>query len=207
MKRGTVIVVSLLMLVSAGLAVAAEQSLGDIARQFKQERSKETRKAAKLYTNDNLPPPAPWEEVTPPQAAAKATPQAETRLNEPGVAPTPSAPAGEKPDNQRTREYWQERFSAARRELAEVESSRRLAQDELSLLQIQQARELDPEIQSQLAGKIQAKQSEVAAIQARVEVAQKALDDLQKEFAASGAPTEWSETEEKPSSESQQPSP
>jgi predicted nucleic acid-binding Zn-ribbon protein len=76
----------------------------------------------------------------------------------------------------------------------------------LSLLQIQQARELDPEIQSQVAAKIQAKQADLTAIQARVEAAQKALDDLQKEFDASGAPAEWSQAE-KPSTENPPPSP
>lgn len=207
MKRGKLTLLSVLVLLAAGLAVAAEQSLGDMARQIRQERSKETRKTVKSYTNDNMPPPAPWEEVAPPADTTKSAPRTEAESKPTGPAAQPAQPAAEQSDNKkRTQEYWQDKFSTTRRELAEAESAQRLAQDELSLLQIQQARELDPEIQSQVAAKIQAKQADLTAIQARVDVAQKALDDLQKEFDASGAPAEWSQAE-KPSPENQPPSP
>jgi hypothetical protein len=206
MKRGKLTLLSVLVLLAAGLAVAAEQSLGDMARQIRQGRSKETRKAVKSYTNDNMPPPAPWEEVSPSQEGAKATPKADAEPKEAAPASTPAGPTAETPESQRTKEYWQDKFSTTRRELADEESAQRLAQDELSLLQIQQARELDPEIQGQVAVKIQAKQADLTAIQARVDVAQKALDDLQREFDASGAPAEWGQAE-KPSPENQPPSP
>jgi hypothetical protein len=208
MKGGKLIGVSVWVFLSAGLAVAAEQSLGDIARQFRQDRSKETRKAVKLYTNDNLPPPAPWEEVAPPVDTTKSAPKTEAESKPTGPVAQPAQPAAEQSDDKKkTQEYWQEKFKAARRKLADEESAQRLSQDELSLLQIQQARELDPDVQSQVAVKIQAKQADLAAIQARVDAAQKALEDLQKEFDASGAPAEWSQTEGKPSTENQPPSP
>ena len=98
----------------------------------------------------------------------------------------------------KTKEYWQGKFSAARRKLADEKRALQLNQDELSLLQIQQARELNPDAQSELATKIQAKQADVAAAQARVDAAQKELDDLQKEFDDSGAPADWSQTEPPP---------
>ena len=70
-----------------------------------------------------------------------------------------------------------------------------LSEDELNLLQIQQAREIDPAVKADLAAKVQAKQSEVDVNKATTEAAQKALDDLEKEFKDSGAPDDWSQTD------------
>jgi len=61
------------------------------------------------------------------------------------------------------------------------------------LLQIQQAREaLNTDVQAQLAQKIPAKQTEADSARAATEKATQELESLQKEFAASGAPEEWS---------------
>jgi len=207
MRTGKPMLVAVLVSLSVGAAVAAAQSLGDVARQFRQQQGKETRKAVKVYTNDNLPPPAPWEEVAPAVDTTKATPKPEAESKPGGPVTQPAEPAAEKSDDKkRTQEYWQEKFTTARREVASAESAQRLAQDELSLLQIQQAREIDPDVQSQVATKIQAKQAELTAIQAQLDAAQKVLDDLQKEFDASGAPAEWSQTE-KPAADNETPSP
>jgi len=62
------------------------------------------------------------------------------------------------------------------------------------LLQIQQVRELDAATKQELTEKVQAKQSEVEVNQATTAAAQKALDDLEKEFKESGAPDDWSKT-------------
>jgi len=70
-----------------------------------------------------------------------------------------------------------------------------LSEDELNLLEIQQTQEIDPGAKAEFADKIQAKQAEVDANKANIEAAQKALDDLEKEFKASGAPDDWSQTE------------
>ena len=194
---------SLLMFLVAGGAVAAEQSLGEAAHQARQQREKETKKVVKVFTNDNLPAPAPWETVTPPPEIAKSTADSEaaseTRSKPASSAAKATEPAADKSeDTKKTKAYWQDKFTAARSELASAESAQRLAQDELSLLHIQQARELDPDVQSQVATKIEAKQAELAAIQTRVDKARQALDDLQKEFDASGAPAEWNQTEPPP---------
>ena len=182
---------SLLIFVVAGGAVAAEQSLAEAARQAKQQREKETKKVVKVFTNDNLPPPAPWETVTPSPEVAKSTPKSEAE-------PETKAKEADSADKKNSREYWQGKFTAARNEVASAESAQRLAQDELSLLQIQQAREIDPNVQSQVATKIEGKQAEIATLKTRVDKARQALDDLQKEFDASGAPADWGQTEPAP---------
>ena len=189
------------MLLVAGAAMAGEQSLAEAARRARQQREKEGQKAVKVYSNDNLPPPAPWETPTPSPVVAKATAEseagAESKSKE--AAPAASEPETEKSgDKKKTKDYWQEKFHATRSELASAESAQRLAQDELSLLQIQQAREIDPDVQSQVATKITAKQAELVELQTRVDKARQAFDDLQKAFEASEAPAEWSQPEPPP---------
>jgi ribonuclease HII len=79
--------------------------------------------------------------------------------------------------------------------LADAKERQQLAENELNLLQIQDARELDPATKAELAEKIKAKENEVPQTRAATEEAQKNLENLQNEFKASGAPDEWSETE------------
>jgi len=92
-----------------------------------------------------------------------------------------------------TKESWQARFKLARAQLADARQRQQLAEDELNLLQIQNARTLDSNVKADLAVKINAKEDEVSRRRAVTEEAQKALDDLEKEFQASGAPDEWSQ--------------
>jgi hypothetical protein len=98
-------------------------------------------------------------------------------------------------DKMKTKAYWQSKFSPARAALAKAEEEQQLAQDELSLLQLQQARELDPNVQQDLAGQIKDRQAELDAKKAAMAKAKKALEALQEEFKASGAPEDWSKTE------------
>ena len=81
--------------------------------------------------------------------------------------------------------------------MAKAKEQQQLAEDELNLLQIQQAREMDPNAKADLTAKVQAKQSEVDVNKATTAAAQKALDDLEKDFKDSGAPDDWSQTEVK----------
>jgi len=187
----------------------AAQSLGDVARQERQKRAKETKKPVKVITSDDFPAPPPAEEAKPaaPSSASEETP-AES-AEQPAAQPTeqPAAqttaeeaapPAAEeaKPEHkQKTRDYWQGRFRAAKQRIVDAEELQRLAEDELSLLQIQQARELSPDGQADLEARVKAKQAELETRRATTAKARKALEDLEKEFKDSGAPTDWSKTD------------
>jgi hypothetical protein len=105
---------------------------------------------------------------------------------------TTEAPSG---DKKKTREYWQARFASARSELAKAKEAQQLVEDELNLLQIQQARALDPAAQGEVAQRIAAKRLEVDAAQAATATAQKNFDALERMFNESGAPQSWSKTE------------
>ena len=193
---------------SLPLRAGPQQSLGDLARQLRQQQLKAGLKTAKDDTNDNLPARNPDEGRAAASGASSATaatpseqaqaerepPQAAEQTGQvPETRQTANKP--EKPEN-KTKEYWRVRFKSARAQLADAKEGQQLAEDELNLLQIQDARELDPNVKTELAAKIKAKEDEVSQRRAATEEARKALEDLQNEFQASGAPDEWSETED-----------
>lgn len=187
-------------LLAAALALplfaAQQESLGDLARRLQQERSKSAPKAIKAYTNDNLPASSSSgsREVasgTGGTGSASSSEKTESEVSPAGTADNPGTSGAGK----RTKEYWQGRFKAARAELARAQELQQLAEDELSLLQIQDAGLLDLPSKASLAEKIEAKQDEVSKSQAATARAEKKLEDLQDEFKDSGAPDEWSDTE------------
>ena len=198
------------VITSLPLLAAPQQSLGDLARQLRQQQLKAGLKATTVYTNDNLPA-RPADETraaasgtsSTPAATPSDQPQAQGESRE-ATKETSNAPeagqAASEPEKaeskQGTKEYWQSRFKAARARLADAKERQQLAEDELNLLQIQDVRELNPTTKAELADKIKAKQDEVSGARAATEEAQKALEDLENEFKASGAPDEWSESED-----------
>lgn len=209
MQDKNTILVALALTLLLVVSFAPAQSLGDFARAQRQQRSKEARKPVKVYTNENLPTRPPEEGPT--AAAGVAAPSAEVSSGgkaesgaqpaqagaaEPKVQSKPPQAVGEKPeDKKKTKDYWQDKFKSARDQLARAEEEQRLAEDERSLLQIQQARELNPEAVNEIGGKITAKMAEVDTKRAATAKARKALEDLENEFKESGAPEDWGKTE------------
>ncbi|MFB3923143.1 MAG: hypothetical protein ACE145_15595 [Terriglobia bacterium] len=199
MKRQYLISVGIALLVLLCASMAVSQDLGELARQEKARRAKQTKKPAKTYTNENMPARPPGEGPT---AAASISPSPEGLEAPPSQAPPPNvpipgAPAIKPPEDEKkgTKEMWQGRFKSARAQITAAEDAQRLSEDELSLLQIQQARELDPDTQRDLEGKIKDKNAEVAAQRAQTDKAKKALEALDKEFKESGAPAAWAKTD------------
>ncbi len=164
--------------------VATPQSLGETARKLRKEREEHPPQNVPLYTNDNIPKTA--EVTTAPAPKAKAA--------QPGKAP--AGPAAKAPEKQKeskakTREYWQARFRVARSILTRAREEQQLAENQLSLLQIQQIRELDPKRSRELKQKVNEKEAELQARRKATEKAQAALDKLKEEFKTSGAPQDW----------------
>jgi hypothetical protein len=89
-------------------------------------------------------------------------------------------------------EYWRRRFQAARETLARAREQRQLAEDELRLLQSQQAHDWGTPAGATLTPKIADKQSELESKQADEAQAQQELDSLESAFRQSGALEEWS---------------
>lgn len=179
------------LMLAASLIFA--QSLGDLARAERAKREKEGKKPVKVITNDNLPPRPPGEGLTAASSMSAMPPaeQASPLPPEPGS----TAPEAEGGDKQKTRDYWQEQFKSLRKTLADDEEQQRLTEDELSLLQLQQARELSPDAQGQLDAQVKSKTAEVEAKREATAKTRKDIDDLEKEFKDSGAPADWSKTD------------
>jgi len=166
--------------------VATSQSLGEVARALRQERAKHPAKAIKVYTNDNIPKSS---ETAPPSSVETGPAAAEA--GEAKASPAPQQVEPQTKNAIKTKEYWQARFQAARAALSRAKEEQRLVEDELSLLQIQQVRELDPNRSKELRGKIDAKTGELKIKREATDKAQNGLNEVKKEFKESGAPEDW----------------
>jgi len=203
MRRITLLFTIIMLSVALPLIARPQQqeSLGDVERQIRNQKDndKDAKKATKVFTNDNLPEAKPGEAISssPAPPASPSTPAEST--SKPATAPPSEETGSKKPespdDKVHDRDYWQGKFRAARQDLAKAKTLQQLAEDELNLLQLQQAREIDPTAKADLTAKVQAKQSEVDTNKATVNAAQKDLDDLEKDFKDSGAPDDWSQTD------------
>jgi len=190
----------LVLVLGLPISLAAQKSLGDLARQLREQRGKAPKKAVKVFTNDNLPARPPGEGPT---ASASMSAEAETKATPSSTAEASGKPGegpeaektGPSEDKKKTRDYWQGRFKALRGGLAGAQEALQLSKDELNLLQVQDARAIDPNEKTDLDAKVQAKQDEVNANQRAADKVKKQLDDLEKEFADSGAPADWSKTD------------
>ncbi len=210
MMRKSFLLSFLIAFTSLPLLAAPQEPLGDLARRLREEQLKTGPKTTKIYTNDNLPRRKQEQEKgrrevasAPSPAAGIASEKAQAERNarhaveEANRAAESSQPATEREkseDKVETKEHWQARFKSVRARLADAQERQQLVEDEINLLQIQDVRALDPGAKAELRDKIKAKEEDLSQRRAITEEAQKALEDLQKEFQESGAPEEWGET-------------
>ena len=117
--------------------LASAQSLGDLARKAREEKKQETRKAARVFTNDNLPsgPGAAISVVGTPPPPPKV--EGEEAGGE-GEAKPAAAKEAEKPKEPPHDEaYWKARSAEQRARISASEKELDLLQRELNLMQQQ----------------------------------------------------------------------
>jgi hypothetical protein len=184
--------------VAVPLCAATPQSLGEIARKLREQRKEAGVKPVKVFTNDNLPARPPSEGPTASSGMAAAPAETATEAKPAAPAEATGQQSEAKPetaeDKMKTKEYWQSAFGAARAALAQAQEQQQASEDELNLLQIQQAQTMDMVTKGQLGQQVSAKQVEVTSKREETQKAREALDKLQKEFDESGAPKDWSKT-------------
>jgi len=172
------------------------QSLGDVARASREKRMKVMQqKSVRIWTNDNVPKAPP---SSGPTAAAGMSAEPLPQAGQPQSSPPSDAgapAAAPEDDKKNDRDYWQSQFKSARQRIVADQEQQRLAEDELSLLQIQQARELSADRQSELDAQVKAKSADVEDKRAQTAKSKKQLEALEKEFKESGAPADWSKLE------------
>ncbi len=201
MKRRRFFAVLLGAIILLAGSMAAAQSLGDVAREQRQQREKQTQKPGKVFTNADVETRNTSEGPTAAAAMAEEPklPGEETlnTLSETSDKPSELAQPGEESAAKKmeTREYWQSTFKAAKEKIAAAGEVQRLVEDELGLLRIQRASELSPTAQDDLDAGITSKSAEVDSRRADTTKAKQALEKLEQEFSESGAPADWSKTE------------
>jgi hypothetical protein len=193
------------VLLFSAAATTPAQSLGEVARQCRKEREAREKKGevpVKVFTNDDIARMPP---ITILKSSMHAPSSPETKLSAPaqepgaaGKAPATQSGKATAKEGAKSKEYWRARFKAVRARLAHAKEEQTLVEDELRLLQIQQARELNPERSRKLNGQIDASTVELEGKRAATEKAQSAMEQLEKEFKESGAPQDWLQEGAKP---------
>jgi len=188
------------LLVSIAAATPA-QSLGEIARQYRKEQEAKLKKGevpVKVFTNDDIartPPIAILKSSMQTPSSPESKPSGPSQPPEAAVSGTPTGappPASDKAiSREESKEYWQARFRAARDRLAHAIEEQKLLEEELHLLQIQQARELDPDRSRKLNGRIDSATVELEAKRTETDKARQAMEKIEEEFKDSGAPQDW----------------
>jgi hypothetical protein len=176
--------IALLVLAFSYLPGYAGQSLPEFARQERARREANPVESIRVFTNENLPrgpQPGPPDRV-----------QAGEVPDEP---PSPAGTPDEAPSAETapvTEDEWRTLFAEARTEIQRAENS-------LTLLRLERA-ELSQQLltrddiynrELQLQPRIQEKEEQLAAGQARLDTANKALADLQEALRRSGSPAGW----------------
>lgn len=179
-------------------ATGSGQSLGEVAQQSRKEREARKKKGeapGRVFTNDDIARMAPIailkssvQTPSPPQTQPSSPQGASGSGAQPG---TPAGSSGNEKDPGRSKEYWQSEFKAARARLAHAIEEQKLVEDELRLLQIQQARELNPDSSRKLNSQIDASTVELEVKRAATDQARQAVGKLEKAFKDSGAPQDW----------------
>ena len=177
------------------------QSLGEVARRYRkelEERKKKGEVPVKVFTNDDIDRMPPISIVGPsegrhPEPGPKQTTTTQppgTTVGQPSSAPTLEK-HGKTEESAKSKEYWQAKFKTARAALEQAKEKQTLVEDEVQLLQIQQARDLNPDRSRKLNSKIDASTIELETKREATHKAQAALDEIEKEFKKSGAPEDW----------------
>jgi|SRR5271168_396526 len=160
----------------AALSGSQQDSLAAAARKARAQ-SKEAPKAAKVFTNDNLPSAGGISTV----GAAPATEPSS------GAAKAKPAAGGDE-------KSWRDRFAGLRRKLAQDQQALEIMQRELGVLNVQQYNDpMQAMQQGYTRGDINGKTADIDAKKKQVEADQQAIDDAEEELRKSGGDPGWAQ--------------
>ena len=177
--------VAVVLCVGGAAPPLGAQSLGDVSKQ-EEERRKDVKQPAKVYTNKDLAAP-PQTFATPPADATKTAPGA--------AAATPPAAADDKskdaPKDVKDQKYW----SARKKELdAKLERDKVLAdamQSRINALTADFAARSDPAQRAGIERDRQRAVAELTGLQKAIKDGQKALADFDEEARKANVPPGW----------------
>jgi hypothetical protein len=182
-----------------GLAIAAvsfcfgsettrAQDLSQLAKKTREQRMKVMQqKSVRVWNNDNMPRRPAGEGLTA-ATGMSATPPP----NYPGAVDAEPPPPEELPPGADVPDLdaMRAQIKQGQQGVKGLEERLRLVEDELSLLQVQQASELSPDTQATLAAQIKEKNSALSDLRQDIDKAKKENEKLEKEFKAQGGTLE-----------------
>ena len=182
--RVTFCAVVLILVGSAGAVRPSAQSLGDVARQ-EEERRKEVKQPAKVYTNKDLG--APIQGGTPDSASPAA----------PGATPEASSAAAKPSDDKagdgpvKGQAYWSKRKQNLQDALSRSRTQADAMQSRINQLAADFAGRDDPIQRAGIERDRQRALGELAHLQQDIKDGQKAIADLDEEARKAGVPPGW----------------
>jgi hypothetical protein len=177
--------VVLVLVGSVGAVRPFAQSLGDVARQ-EEERRKDVKQPAKVYTNKDLGPPIQGGTPDSAPAAAPGTPS---------DASSPAASAGQDKAKDggavKDKAYWTKRKKDLQDGLSRARTQVDAMQSRINALTADFAGRDDPIQRAAIERDRQRALSELAHLQQDIKDTEKALNDLDEEARKAGVPPGW----------------
>jgi chromosome segregation ATPase len=158
---------------ASGTSAPQQESLGEAARKAR-EQKKEAPKAAKVYTNENLPVAGGISTVGVSAAAAAAE----------GAPPAVPAAKDEK--------AWREKFAALRHKLEQDQADLEVMERELAVLSVQKYDDPNQAMREQYTREdINKKTADIETRKKQVEADKQAIDDAESELRKAGGDSGW----------------
>lgn len=188
MKRTLLALIILALAAAIGIAPAPAQDLTKLAKKTREDRLKvKQQKSVRIFNNENMPKPPAGEGPTAAADMLASPPTESLEATHPESSPPPEP--GD-PDAAAAMESMRGQIKQTQQKLKALEGRLRLAEDELSLIQLQQASELSPDTQTAVSAKVKERSAEVAAQKQEIEKARKEVEKLEKDLKALGGTLE-----------------
>ena len=180
--RYSSIIPAALFLSLALARVGSAQSLGDVAKKTESQK-KPAAKAAKVYTNEDLPKTDPATAPAPPPAAPAGTPAASN------AQPAPEEKPSEGPKKDEA--YWRGRVAEIRDNLQRAKMFQEALQTRINSLSADYASRDDPAARGAVSADRQKALAELDRVKKEIKDFEKALGDLEDEARRAGVPPGW----------------
>ena len=186
MKRHLFCLTILALTAAIGLAPAQVQDLAQLAKKTREERMKvKQQHSVRIWNNDNMPKRPAGEGPTA-AAGMSSSPPAES----PSAVVTEPSPESSEASDAAAIDALRDQIKQARQSLKGKQEQLSLAQDELNLLQVQQASELAPETQATLTAQLKDKHAAISGLHQEIDKTKKDIEGLEKNLKAQGGTLE-----------------
>jgi chromosome segregation ATPase len=171
---------------TASTTVAPQDSLAEAARRAR-EQKKEAPKAAKVFTNDNIPTQGGI-------SAVGASPVPAEGASSETAAPSSGGAKGSDKNNEK---YWRDKFAALHKKLAQDQAELDVMQRELGVNEVQyyggdpNAAVADQASMQPFGAEYNKKRDDIEAKKKEVEDDQKAIDDAEDDLHKAGGDPGW----------------